>query len=198
MSAFLGPIHSLMYSRIITMQQVINCLADLAKAKGWDADVSSFVIDEFPPIEEVIDLSNIHMSLFQMVEGAKRRFAGIVAAVLSEHPERIEEVATAVKAAGSSIIIEDVTTAEDACAFLEELLLDGMPCDRATMVVGDGDSCRIVRNIDLHSSYFEAAGLDGDMYYQLLKEFVGGVFADSAVEVSGDFREQIVLSLKSS
>ena len=34
-------------------------------------------------------------------------------------------------------------------------------------------------------------------FYQLLKEFVSGVFADSAVEVSGDFREQIVLSLKS-
>jgi hypothetical protein len=131
-----------------------------------------------------------------MVEGAEGRFAGIVAALLKEHPERFEEVAAAVKASGSSIKIEDVTTAEDACAFLEELLLDGMPCDRATMVVGDGDSCRLVRNIDLHSRYFEAAGLAGDMYYQLLKEFVSGVFADSAVEVSGDFREQIVLSLK--
>ena len=40
MSAFLGPIHSLMYNRIITMQQVINAIAELTEAEGWNVDVN--------------------------------------------------------------------------------------------------------------------------------------------------------------
>ena len=71
MSAFLGPIHSLMYNRIITMQQVINAIAELTEAEGWNVDVNAFVIKEFPPIEEAVDLSNIHASLFGMVDGAE-------------------------------------------------------------------------------------------------------------------------------
>ena len=47
MSAFLGPIHSLMYNRIITMQQVINAIAELTEAEGWNVDVNAFVIKEF-------------------------------------------------------------------------------------------------------------------------------------------------------
>ena len=77
MSAFLGPIHSLMYNRIITMQQVINAIAELTEAEGWNVDVNAFVIKEFPPIEEAVDLSNIHASLFGMVDGVVRHWTQI-------------------------------------------------------------------------------------------------------------------------
>ncbi|SDH97387.1 hypothetical protein SAMN05421493_10667 [Pseudobutyrivibrio sp. 49] len=196
MSAFLGPIHSLMYNRIITLQQVINALADLSKVEGWNADVDDYVIQEFPPIEEVVDLSNIHASLFGMVDGAEKRFAGVVSAIARENYERLEKIEATVKSVGESMKIEGVNSPEEACARLQEILLDGMPCDRASMVnqYADG-SCEIIRTMDLHSSYFEEAGLDGDLYYQLLKSFVTGLFADSEVKISGDVMHTIAIGM---
>ena len=67
MSAFLGPIHSLMYDRIITCQKVINAVGEMAKKQDWGVPVDEYMITEFAPIEDVIDLSNIHASLFEMV-----------------------------------------------------------------------------------------------------------------------------------
>ena len=195
MSAFLGPIHSLMYNRIITMQKVVNAIADLSAAEGWNEDVDNYVIKEFPPIEEVVDLSNIHSSLFNMVEGAERRFAGIVAVMVKDHAERLEEVEAVVKATGESMRIEGVNTPEDACARLQEILLDGMPCDRAEEISqnANGDF-EIFRTLDLHSNYFEAAELDGNLYYQMLKAFVEGLFSGTAIVVSGDYIHNIVVS----
>ncbi|MBR5636121.1 MAG: hypothetical protein IKW81_04225 [Pseudobutyrivibrio sp.] len=196
MSVFLGPIHSLMYNRIITMQQVINSLAALSKAEGWNANVDNYVIQEFPPIEEVVDLSNIHASLFGMVDGAEKRFAGIVAAIAKENSERLEKIEATVKSVGESMKIEGVKSPEEACASLQEILLDGMPCDRASMVnqYSDG-SYEIIRTMDLHSGYFEEAGLDGDLYYQLLKAFVTGLFAESKIKISGDAMHTIAIEM---
>ena len=196
MSAFLGPIHSIMYNRIITMQQVINALADLSKAEGWNADVDDYVIEDFPPIEEAVDLSNIHVSLFGMVDGAEKRFAGVVAAIAKDSAERLEKIEACVKSIGASMAIQDANSPEDACFKLQEVLLDGMPCDRASMVnqYADG-SCEIIRTMDLHSRYFEEAGLDGDIYYQLLKAFVTGLFAESEVKISGDVMHTIAIEM---
>jgi hypothetical protein len=47
------------------------------------------------------------------------------------------------------------------------------------MVKMPDGSCKIVRNVDLHSSYFDAVGLDGEWYYRLLGAFVEGLLAGS-------------------
>ena len=195
MSAFLGPIHSLMYSRIITVQKVINALAELAKDEGWNIDATQYVIEEFQPIEKVIDLSNIHASLFEMVNGAEKRFAGVVSALLQEHPERLGEIEAKVRSIGESIGIDRPETPEEACARLQELLLDGMPCDRATeMAANSNGSYEIVRHSDLHSAYFEAVGMDGGVYYQLLKAFVEGLLFETSFAAAGDFENHIIIS----
>ena len=49
--------------------------------------------------------------------------------------------------------------------------------------------------MDLHSSYFEEAGLDGDLYYQLLKAFVTGLFAESKIKISGDAMHTIAIGM---
>ena len=196
MSAFLGPIHSLMYNRIITMQQVINALADLSKAEGWNVDVNDFVIEDFPPIEEAVDLSNIHASLFGMVDGAEKRFAGVVAAIAKDKLERLEKIEATVKAVGESMRIEGVNSPEDACFKLQEVLLVGMPCDRASMVNLNSDGkVEIIRAIDLHSSYFKETGLDVYLYYQLLMAFITGLFSESTVKISGDVMHTILIDM---
>ena len=47
MSAFLGPIHSLMYDRIITCQKVINAVGEMAKKQDWGVPVDEYMITEF-------------------------------------------------------------------------------------------------------------------------------------------------------
>ncbi|SDB19382.1 hypothetical protein SAMN02910298_00884 [Pseudobutyrivibrio sp. YE44] len=195
MSAFLGPIHSLMYNRIITMQKVINALADLSKSEGWNIDNTNYVIEEFPPIEEVVDLGNIHASLSNLVEGAEERFAGIVATIMKDSPSRLGKIETSVKATGSSMKFDEVNSPEEICIRLQEILLDGMPCDRATMVNQNSDgSFEIIRTMDLHSGYFEAVGIDGDIYFKLLKDFVEGLLSETSVNISGDFKKNIIVS----
>ncbi len=193
MSAFLGPIHSLMYSRIINLQKVINAIAEMSEGEGWGAECEKFVVAEFAPIEEVIDLGNIHGSLFEMVDSAEKRFAGIVAAATRGSVERFDRVEETVRAVGESMgnaggvaSVESMACVGDSwnpvtvCSRIQEVLLDGMPCDRATEMVKMPDgSCEIVRNVDLHSSYFEAVGLDGEWYYRLLEAFVEGLLAGS-------------------
>lgn len=193
MSAFLGPIHSLMYSRIINLQKVINAIAEMSEGEGWGAECEEFVVAEFAPIEEVIDLGNIHGSLFVMVDSAEKRFSGIVAATNCGSVERFERVEETVRAVGESMGIVGGVASVDGmesagaswnpvmvCSRIQEVLLDGMPCDRATEMVKMPDgSCEIVRNVDLHSSYFEAVGLDGEWYYRLLGAFVEGLLAGS-------------------
>ena len=195
MSAFLGPIHSIMYQRIITLQKVINSLAKCSQEKGWDADVEDYVIEEFPPIEDVVDLNNIHASLFNMVNGAETRYAETLGYILKDHPERLEQIEEVIKTCGVCLRIEDADSPEEACYKLQETLLDGMPCDRASMTTQNEDgSVEIIRTQDLHSSYFEAAGLDGDLYYQLLKSFVEGLFFQTKFALSGNFLHNIVIS----
>lgn len=187
MSAFLGPIHSLMYSRIINLQKLINAIAELSEGEGWGAECEEFVVAEFAPIEEVIDLGNIHGSLFEMVDSAEKRFSGIVAAATCGSVERFERVEETVRAVGESMGIAGGVASAGAswnpvmvCSRIQEVLLDGMPCDRATEMVKMPDgSCKIVRNVDLHSSYFDAVGLDGEWYYRLLGAFVEGLLAGS-------------------
>lgn len=199
MSAFLGPIHSLMYSRIINLQKVINAIAEMSEGEGWGAECEEFVVAEFGPVEEVIDLGNIHGSLFEMVDSAEKRFSGIVAAATCGSVERFERVEETVRAVGESMgiaggvaSVDGVASVESkvsvgvswnpvtVCSRIQEVLLDGMPCDRATEMVKMPDgSCEIVRNVDLHSSYFEAVGLDGEWYYTLLGAFVEGLLAGS-------------------
>ena len=189
MSAFLGPIHSLMYSRIINLQKVINAIAEMSEGEGWGAECEEFVVAEFAPIEEVIDLGNIHGSLFEMVDSAEKRFSGIIAAATCGSVERFERVEETVRAVGESMGSESAGGVASigaslnpvmVCSRIQEVLLDGMPCDRATEMVKRPDgSCEIVRNMDLHSSYFEAVGLDGEWYYRLLGAFVEGLLAGS-------------------
>jgi hypothetical protein len=182
-----------MYSRIINLQKLINAIAEMSEGEGWGAECEEFVVAEFAPIEEVIDLGNIHGSLFEMVDSAEKRFSGIVAAATCGSVERFERVEETVRAVGESMgIAGGVASIESmgrvgvswdpvmVCSRIQEVLLDGMPCDRATEMVKRPDgSCEIVRNMDLHSSYFEAVGLDGEWYYRLLGAFVEGLLAGS-------------------
>jgi hypothetical protein len=182
-----------MYSRIINLQKLINAIAELSEGEGWGAECEEFVVAEFAPIEEVIDLGNIHGSLFEMVDSAEKRFSGIVAAATCGSVERFERVEETVRAVGESMGIAGGVASIDGvasagaswdpvmvCSRIQEVLLDGMPCDRATEMVKMPDgSCKIVRNVDLHSSYFDAVGLDGEWYYRLLGAFVEGLLAGS-------------------
>ena len=195
MSAFLGPIHSLMYHRIITMQTVINSIGELAKKEGWDESVDDYLITEFAPIEEVVDLNNIHGSLFGMVDGAEKRFSGIICTVIKKDDSRIAAIEKEMEVVGKSMHIPAGLSVEEAAFCLQEILLDGMPCDRSSEVITVSDTeCKIVRTADLHSDYFVNEGMNGDLYYRFLEAFVKGLLMEYQYHTTDHFQTELTIT----
>ena len=194
MSAFLGPIHSLMYDRIITCQKVINAVGEMSKNKDWGVPVDEYMITEFAPIEDVIDLSNIHASLFEMVDGAEKRYAGIIAAILKDDPSRVGIIEEKIEAVGKDMHFPAGMRPKDTCLRLQEVLLDGMPCDRGSEIRDVSDNeCRLIRNTDLHSAYFVEAGMDGNLYYRFLEAFVRGLLMEYTYKAEEQFRTSLMI-----
>ncbi len=178
MSAFLGPIHSLMYQRVMNVHQIVNELAAYAKEQDWGVSLEHYVVKEFPPIEEVIDLSNIHDSLSGMVDHAEETYAAAIATLVKEHPERLPMIENKLRQIGAATPISGDLSWEEVCYRLQEILLDGMPCDRASEITLDENgNVQILRRVDLHSGYFEAVGLDGGLYEQLLRSYIEGLLS---------------------
>ena len=178
MSAFLGPIHSLMYQRVKNVHQIVNELAAFADEQDWGVSREDYVVNEFAPIEEVIDLSNIHDSLSGMVNHAEETYAAAIAMLLKEHPERLPMIENKLRQIGAATPIGGDLSGEQVCYRLQDILLDGMPCDRASEITLDENgNVQIVRRVDLHSGYFEAVGLDGALYEQLLQCYIEGLLS---------------------
>lgn len=196
MSAFLGPIHTVMYNRIITLQKVINAVGELARREGWSESVGNYVITDFLPIEDVIDLDNIHASLFELVDGAEKRFAGIISKLIEDDTNRITLIEKEIEVMGREMHVPAGLSAEEACYRLQDILLDGMPCERSSeVIVIAGNKSRLVRNIDLHSDYFAERGLEGELYYHFLYAFVRGLLMKYTYNTTNLFKDDLIITV---
>ena len=178
MSAVLGPIHEWMYNKVIIQEKIISAIVELADDKGWQHAILGKA--DFPSLEEVIDLSNIHGSLFGMIDETETRYAKLVSELMKEDVERSYDIEKMVTSCGVSIALQPQTSAVNTYQQLESYLLDGMPCDHAMRICESSDSrVEVMRTMDTHSAYWENAGLTGDIYYNLRGKFVAGLLSQS-------------------
>ena len=178
MSAVLGPIHEWMYNKVLVQEKIISEIASHADDKGWEHSVMAK--DNFKSLEEVIDLTNIHGSLFGMIEEVENRYATLVAELLQADMNRYSEIEEVVTACGVLMAVPSKNTASDVYSAMEGKLLDGMPCDHAMRICEDTDSrVEVMRTLDTHSSYWTNSGLTGETYYDLRKAFVNGLLSNS-------------------
>lgn len=178
MSAVLGPIHELMYNKVIFQEKIIGEIVKLADEKSLAHTIKSK--NGMPALEEVIDLSNIHGSLSGMIDETERRYAKLVSELLKADYNNISLIKKAVAAFGEKNAIEPQSSAETAYQRVGNLLLDGMPCDHSMRICeNSGERVEVMRTLDTHSKYWEEAGLDGRIYYILRKALVKGLLSNS-------------------
>ncbi|MBR5577488.1 MAG: hypothetical protein IKW28_00665 [Lachnospiraceae bacterium] len=166
MSAFLGPIHYWLYKKIQFQDELTRTIIT-----NYPSLISSlnnqFGVVETAALEEVIDGSNIHGWLQAQIIIAEERYAGAVTGLLKEEKLSLDQVKEMIYNFGKNYQLKG-TTATELYKELQDLLLDGMPCDHVNLPVEQNETIASwKRTADLHSLHWEKLGSDGSIYYDL-------------------------------
>lgn len=180
MSAFLGPIHFWLYNKIKIQNDLVGEIIDLAEKNNLHIKESlcrRFGDGELKPLEEVIDVNNIHGWLQEQVSSVEGKLAHGVTEIFSQKPELAEKIRALFKEKGAeNSALKDDSSLEEVFNSLNDTLLDGMPCDRANTVISQDENEIVwVRNLCVHEQYWNEAGGDIKNYYMLRDEFIKGL-----------------------
>ena len=191
MSAFLGPIHFWLYNKIRFQENLIDELVAYVTAKGWSDKADQYVSTDRRKLDEVIDEANIHGWLQSRIHDAEGRYAALVLDAAGDDAEKFDALKQAAHDFGVKQGLQ-AATAPEAFHRLDDLLLDGMPCDQVNRV-RESDDARIAwdRTMDLHSDFWQG---HGDRYYALRQALVDGLLSatDYALESPAEGQYEIV------
>lgn len=186
MSAFLGPIHHWLYKKIQIQQQWVNQISKKALEKNYlsegelSAILEPYGIVKTDPLEAIIDSDNIHGWLQTEIDKAEYRLAVLVSA-LGSHQEMLKEL---FYRDGESYDLQTLKTPHEIFGFLNDSLLDGMPCDRVNqIVIEDADQLEWKMTSDIHKKYWQGQRLDISLYYELRRAWINGALAQSAFKL---------------
>lgn len=185
MSKYLGPIHYWLYNKIKFQNAVVNQVIEFSEENQIVSDLKQDIEEKFgslsdKPLEDIIDESNIHGWLQKQVSVVEYRFAYAVTSILNKDKNHIEEIKTIFF--NYSKNNAEIGEEEPSYAFkyLNDKLLDGMPCDRANAIVSQEENEVIwKRNVCLHKSYWDAVGGDINVYYTLREALIKGMLHNS-------------------
>jgi len=176
MSAFLGPIHYWMYEKIMVQEDLLRRIADKAEQEGWLNSAADYVRDERHLLEEIIDEANIHGWLSSCIESVETRYAELVASILTDHEERLDELKAVAYTFGMEKAAEADSTAGECYKRIENCTLDGMPCDGVNVVTDKQEGhFSWQQRFDVHGAYWLAAGGRTEDYYTLRHQFIAGI-----------------------
>lgn len=181
MSAFIGPIHSWLYNKIIVQDSLTDIVLKVSERQGYDLRKR---IDglygelEKDELENIIDKSNIHGWLQEKVNLVENRLAYAVTKVMEFDAKSMELILENVKAFGIANSDINKKSAEEIYLYLEEILLNGMPCDRVNSIEEKSDNEVIWRqNIDIHEKYWKQFGGEVSYYYEIRNSFIEGLLS---------------------
>lgn len=196
MSAFLGPIHYWLYRKIEIQNNLAN---ELANRLGKDTVVpvlqSDFETLPEGDLENFIQTDNIHGWLQEKVHLVERRLAFAVERLVESNitMEEIEEVAYEVGKKITDLTME--TTAKEAFAFLNNTLLDGMPCDHVNMIQQEEDNQVVwIRTANLHEEFWSEESRLENRYDLVRDSFVKGCMAMTSLDY--DNKENCEFTIK--
>jgi hypothetical protein len=186
MSAFLGPIHFWLYNKIQIQQGMVEDILTLSKelAPGLRKELDTrYGESETRPLDEVIDVENIHGWLQQCISQTEYKLAYAVTFLTEKSPDMINKIESIFQKTGkekaSSISTDNAAEIYKA---INDSLLDGMPCDHANTVLEESEEKVIwKRNICVHTNYWEEVGGDINVYYFLREAFVRGFLSGTTL-----------------
>ncbi|MCR4790590.1 MAG: hypothetical protein K5839_05870 [Treponemataceae bacterium] len=147
-------------------------------------DINAGVIPD-GDYEHVIDPSSQHQFLSMYSQVAENRFAFAVSCLLSINPDYMEIISNFCHQVGKDMGIKKVESVEEAFSIYKSFILDGMPCDETLQVTHmDEISISWEKLTDTHQKAWEKAEGDINIYYQLQKSFVDGLFSSCGIHFS--------------
>lgn len=185
MSAFLGPIHYLMFSKIKHQDELCLFLTEKAeqKAPGFGRQIKEHTYAvPAGDLAEIVDPNNIHGSLQEMVQRIERKLAYIAAQAQAKQVFSLPEIIAYAKEYGRTCAVPEKLSAQEACRFLFGKLLNGMPCDRVQEMVAETETSVTWRDlVDIHGGFWQEQGLDSRQFYQIRSGMIAGMLAGSGV-----------------
>ena len=175
MSKFLGPVHFWLYRKIQFQESLIDALISCAVQKGWnDEDLTRFSCPDRRQLDEIIDETNIHGWLQTRIQDAETRYASLVLYLAGSDETRLKVLEQAAGDFGAAQNLQ-AATAPEAFHRLDDLLLDGMPCDQINRVSHSSDDVITwIQSADIHSDYWQG---HGQWYYLLRQALIAGLLS---------------------
>lgn len=185
MSAFLGPIHHWLFKKILIQETWIEEIYALAEMNGWSALPKRGQGIQKGPLEDIIDTGNIHGWLQEQVNYVEMGMAAVVTALVSQDEERLEKIGELLYQDGESKMLLKGKSAREIYDSLNELLLDGMPCDRVNQIVSETE-CELVWEMthDIHAPYWSETGGNVSHYFQLREKWIQGFISLSGFQLT--------------
>jgi len=187
MSAFLGPIHFWLYDKIKIQNEIVEEILDYAEKDNINlrSDLyGRFGDGVLKPLDEVIDVTNIHGWLQERVTQVERKLAYLVTKLVDKNPVNFDVIKDIFKSKGAEVSNLDMNSSlEEAYKVINDALLDGMPCDRANSVISSKENEIIwKRNICVHRQYWDEVGGNIENFYNLRDEFIKGLLSETGIK----------------
>lgn len=187
MSAFLGPIHFWLYHKIQLQQDMVEKIVTLSEELSYS--LRQDLVDKYGeavegPLEENIDQGNIHGWLQACVAQVEYKLAYSVTSLLEKNPDNMQKIKSIFREKGKEeAALITGSNAAEAYKVIGDSLLDGMPCDHANSTLEEeNDKIIWVRNLCVHSQYWEEVGGNVENYYILREEFIKGILTGTDFE----------------
>lgn len=196
MSAFLAPIHSWLFNKVVLFEDIeiglrnkyIEAYGEEGKKIIEDSKNYGELLDRSKSLEELIDLSNIHGWLQNKIQNGESRVAFILAEVIKKHGDEAIKIAedvflnSGVKDGNAAKHKENPQNAKDMFSTINNYILEGMPCDRVQkLLIADENIVRWINTDCVHKSNFEKVGGDINLFYKLRFLYLQG-FVNAANE----------------
>lgn len=190
MSLFLGKIHYWLFNKILWFEKLENEIINLVKEQGFEVEkLSSEIQNKYgkklpnKPLEELIDICNIHGWLQNQIHCSERRMADWTKLLIEADENNYSKLEKVYKEQGI-VAANEVrsggnipSTPKELFNCMNDYILDGMPCDRVNEVVLKEEN-KIVwkQRICVHEDIWKEVGCDVDNFYNLrnawIKSFV--------------------------
>lgn len=204
MSAFLAPIHTWVFNKIILAEELEKSLKEVYIDKYGDI-VSEVVekslaygspIDTTKNIEDIIDKSNIHGWLQDKISKVETRTAFIITEMINKYGEEAETIAMLSfekqgKTVGEALRAKEMPgNPEELYNALNIYLLEGMPCDRVTKLIkSENNILEWETTSCIHKKYWDMVNGDVNIFYNLRHNFIKAFIENSNEKYTYNFIE---------
>ena len=209
MSAFLAPIHTWLFNKILLAEDLekslqkayIDKYKEDAKAVIEESLAYGSPIDTTKNIEDIIDVSNIHGWLQDKISKVETRTALIITEMIKKYGEEAKDVAKVCfegqgKRVGETSKAKEMPgTPEELFNALNNYLLEGMPCDRVTRLIkAESNILEWETTSCIHKKYWEMVNGDVSIFYELRRIWTKAFIENSNEEYGYNFIEGLEYS----